>query len=156
MLYLCSSDIESGKYMNKEQIINEAVTKAYNNLVAITEVKATFTSTYIETIASFLPKESYEYLDEIIDKLFWKFCKDKKNFKNEPYIYNYRTFCLNEPNEEVLIECLALVRDCIQNKNNEKTLFSLLKPLREKYPSSMNTNVVDTIFDILLNYYLDD
>ena len=155
MLYLCSSDIESGKYMNKEKIINDAVMQAYNNLVAITEVRASFTSGYIETIAGFLPKESYEYLDEIINKLFWKFCQDKDNFKNEPNIFNYQTFCLNAPNEEVLIECLALVRNCIQNKNNEKTLFSLLEPLKEKYPPSMHTNVVDTVFDILLNYYLD-
>lgn len=139
--------------MNKEQIINNAVTKTFTNLVAITEVKASFTSGYIETIAGFLSKESYEYLDDIIDKLFWKFCQDKKNFKNEPYIFNYRTFCFNEPAQELLIDCLVLVRDCVKNKNNEKTLFSLLEPLREKYPSS---NVVDTVFDILLNYYLDD
>lgn len=136
--------------MNKQKIIDEAVLKAYDNLVTIANLKANLSAGYIESLASFLPKESYQYLDEIIDKLFWKFCLEINTSKKLD-ISNFHSLCFNIVENEVFNDCLKVIEDCLANKNNEKNLFSLLNPLKEKYPS---TNIMDTIFDILIDYYI--
>ena len=67
----------------------------------------------------------------------------------------YKSFCFNNPSNELIKDCFKIVNTKILNKksSNNTTLFESLKSLQDKYNEEENSKALNTIFDILLDYY---
>lgn len=92
-----------------------------------------------------------------IYNVFLKFCNEISNkvTKNDIEFIDYKTFISNDPSEELIKDCFDIVNSKITNKksSNETTLYSLLNSIREKHSKEEIGKSLDTIFDILLDYY---
>lgn len=144
--------------MDKNAIIDEAVQKAYNNLKDIIELKAMVVGNYLGIIIPMSKfDELIEYADDILNKLFSKFCDEiaDKVTDDDIEFINYKTFINNDPSEELINDCFKIVNNRITNKksSNETTLYSLLNSIKEKHSKEEIGKSLDTIFDILLDYY---
>lgn len=145
--------------MDKNAIINEAVQQAYNNLKSIVDLKILgVIGNYFSLI---IPESKFnslkDYVDEIIDKTFWKFCNELSNkvTKDDIEFIMYKSFVNNNPSGELIEDCFKIINDILINKksSNLTTLYSLLNPLKENYSKEEYEKSLDTIFDILLSYY---
>lgn len=143
----------------KEDKINQVIEQAYTTLKNIAELNIHIMGGYLEVI---IPKKEIEtlspYADEIINQLFWKFCKEisSKEEKEIPEQIIYHSFTFNTPSDSLLTDCNKIVREQITNKKSSSntTLYSLLSPLSLKYTKEEVEKTLDTIFDVLLSYYI--
>ena len=143
--------------MDNKAIIDEVVENAYKNITAIADYNLLVSGKYIDLILTGDIKTYANYLDEIVNKLFWKFCDVLSNKITDDDIefVMYKTFVNNKPSKELVEDCFKIVNDCIKKKNSSEntTIYSLLTPLKEKYSKEEIEKGIDTIFDIILSYY---
>lgn len=145
--------------MDKETIISQVVNKAYNNLISLVELRASIMGGYFGMI---IPENRLEelaiYGDEIINTLYSKFCDClSKKFKDDDIEFiMYKSFCSNNPSKDLIKDCFKIVNNDIKNKqsnNATATLLESLISLKDKYSEKDIEKSLDTIFDILLDYY---
>lgn len=144
--------------MDKNTIINQAVDKAYNNIIDVVKLKANIYGGYFGLI---IPKNDInvigDYADEIINLVYKKICDEiaTKITKDDIEFIMYKTFSMNNPSEELIDDCFKIVNGNISNKKSstETTLYTLLNSIKDKYSKEEIGKSLDTIFDILLDYY---
>lgn len=146
--------------MAKETIINQVVNKAYNNLTEFVDLKiSAIIGGYFEMIIpSSKLEELIPFVDEIINNLYDKFCFNlsKSITDDDIEFVIYKSFCCNEPNKDLIDDCFKIVNNDIKNKQSSKestTLFNSLSSLQTKYSEEDMEKSLNTIFDILLDYY---
>lgn len=144
--------------MDKNTIIDEAVEKAYKNLTGIVDLNILIVGKYFNLIITEnLFKEHPEYCDEIIDKLFWKFCSilSNKVTNDDIEFIMYKSFVNNDPSETMINDCFKIVNNILKSKksSNDTTLYNLLDQLKANHNKNEIEKSLDTIFDILLDYY---
>ena len=140
--------------MNSEMLINKTVNNAFCNLTSIAKNKANILGGYFNLI---IPEKEYKklskYNDEIINQLFWKLCDeiDLKSSKNS----NYKSFCFYKTDDNLLKDCSETITTNILNKksSNKPTFNFIFNKIKEKNNIEDN-QIFDTIFDVLLNYYV--
>ena len=136
-----------------EEKINELVNKAYYNLTGIAKTKSTFAGEYLLLI---IPNEYINNTDEILNKLFQKFCIEiNKNISLENLDIQYKSFCNNNPSKELINDCFKLIQNIIINEksSNEATLYRVLDSLKPIHSEQELKKSFNTVFDILLDYY---
>lgn len=140
--------------MEKNTIINEAVQKAYKNITSIVDLRAMIVGDYFSLMVS---QSNINYADDIINNVFWKLCDElsKKVTKDDMEFIMYKSFVNNDPSEKLIKDCFSIVNDTLSNKksSNDTTIFSLLDVLKDKYNKEEVSKSLNTIFDILLDYY---
>ena len=89
------------------------------------------------------------YLKKISNEVKTKVKKDDVDF------IEYKSFCFNNPSNELINDCFKIVNNFITNKksSNKTTLIDSLNSLKNKYSEEELAKSLDTIFDILLDYY---
>lgn len=145
--------------MEKKAIINQVVNEAYKNLTSIAELNANAIGGYFGLI---IPekktKELISYSDEIVNLLFKKFCDDIANkiSDDDMEFIIYKSFCFNNPSKKLMQDCFKIVNDNLQNKksSNNTTLLESLNSLKPNHSEQELEKSLNTIFDILLNYYV--
>lgn len=139
-----------------EEKTNQMVEEAYTTLKNIAELNIHITGSFFEIIFAKEKEIVQENADEVINQLFWKFCNEL--FFEEKFIpktITYHSFTFNNPSDSLLKDCHQIIRNIIDNKKkNGDTLYSLLNPLSNKYPKKEIEKALDTIFNILLSYYI--
>ncbi len=145
--------------MDKNTIVNEAVQEAYSNLKSIVDLRI---MSIVGDYFPFIIPESklndlQDYIDEIINGVFWKFCNELSNKVTQDDIefIMYKSFIRNNPSEKLIKDCFNIVNNNITNKksSNDTTLYSLLSPIESKYSKEEYKKTLTTIIDILLDYY---
>lgn len=144
--------------MDKETIINQVVNQAYNNLTSLVDLNVFAFGGYFGMI---IPKNEFknllQYSEEIMENLFQKFCDtlSSKVTTDDMEFVIHKSFCFNNPSNELIKDCFKIVNTKILNKksSNNTTLFEFLKSLQDKYNEEENSKALNTIFDILLDYY---
>ena len=144
--------------MDKNTIINQAVEKAYNNIIDVIKLKASIYGGYFGLI---IPEHDIDaigdYVDEIINLVYKKICDEiaTKITKDDVEFTMYKTFSMNNPSQKLIDDCFKLVNNCISNKksSSETTLYTLLNSIKDNHSKEEIGKSLDTIFDILLDYY---
>jgi hypothetical protein len=139
-----------------EEKRKQMVEEAYTTLKNIAELNIHITGGYFELIFA-NKKEGQEEADQIINELFWKFCNELffKKGKKVPKTIVYHSFTFINTSDSLLNDCHQIIRKQIdKKKRNTDTLYSLLNPLTNKYPKEEVEKALDTIFNILLSYYV--
>ncbi len=146
--------------MAKESIINQVVKQAYNDLTGVIDFRvAGIIGGYFEIIIHESKLEELTpYVDDIINTLYDKFCVNlSKNITNDDMEFIiYKSFCNNKPNKDLIDDCFNIVNNDIKNKQSDKvstTLLNSLSSLQAKYSEEDMEKSLNTIFDILLDYY---
>lgn len=146
--------------MDKETIINQVVNQAYNDLTGLVDFRvAGIIGGYFEMIIHESKlEELIPYADDIINTLYDKFCVNlSKSIKDDDVEFTmYKSFCYNKPNEDLIDDCFKIVNNDIKNKQSDKestTLLKSLSSLQVKYSEEDMEKSLNTIFDILLDYY---
>ena len=145
--------------MDKKAIINQVVNEAYKNLTSIAELNANAIGGYFGLI---IPekkiRELISYSDDIVNLLFKKFCNNIANkiTDNDMEFIIYKSFCFNDPSSELVQDCFKIVNDNLQNKksSNNTTLLESLNSLKLNHSEPELEKSLNTIFDILLDYYV--
>lgn len=145
--------------MDKDTIINQVVNEAYNNLTDLVNLRISAVGGFFGMI---IPenrlKELAIYADEIINKLYIKFCNNLRGKIDidSMNVEFYKSFCYNTPSKNLINDCLEIVNNDIKNKQSSPettTLLNSLNSLKPKYSEDDISKSLNTIFDILLNYY---
>lgn len=146
--------------MDKEAIISQVVKQAYNDLTGLVDFRvAGIIGGYFEMIIHESKlEELIPYADDIINTLYDKFCVNlSKSIKDDDVEFTmYKSFCYNKPNEDLIDDCFKIVNIDIKNKQSDKestTLLKSLSSLQTKYSEEDMEKSLNTIFDILLDYY---
>ncbi len=145
--------------MDKKAIINQVVNEAYKNLTSIAELNANAIGGYFGLI---IPekkiRELISYSDDIVNLLFKKFCNNIANkiTDDDMEFIIYKSFCFNDPSSELVQDCFKIVNDNLQNKksSNNTTLLESLNSLKLNHSEPELEKSLNTIFDILLDYYV--
>lgn len=145
--------------MDKKAIINQVVNEAYKNLTSIAELNANAIGGYFGLI---IPekkiRELISYSDDIVNLLFKKFCNNIANkiTDDDMEFIIYKSFCFNDPSSELVQDCFKIVNDNLQNKksSNNTTLLESLNSLKLNHSEQELEKSLNTIFDILLDYYV--
>ena len=149
--------IVEGGIMDNNSIVDKAVQEAYINLTSIVKLRITIIGDYFSLIIpESMLKEKENYVDEIVDKTFWKICDEisAKVTKDDMEFITYKSFVNNNPSEELIKDCFDIINNIINKKSSQNTpLFSLLDSLKPKYKKEELNKSLNTIFDILLDYY---
>lgn len=144
--------------MTKQKIINEAVQTAYTNITSIVDLDLIIVGNYVSyMIPQSILKNNPDYIDEIIDGVFWKLMNEIK-FKvtrDDIEFIEFKEFLSKNPSSKLIKDCFDIVNTNLKNKksSNEQSLFLLLKSIENNYPKEEIEKSLDTIFDILLDYY---
>lgn len=146
--------------MDKEAIINQVVNQAYNDLTGMVDLKiSAIIGGYFGMIIRKRKLEKLTpYVDDIINTLYDKFCVNlSKNITDDDMEFIiYKSFCSNKPNKDLIDDCFKIVNNDIKNKQSDKestTLLNSLSSLQTKYSEEDMEKSLNTIFDILLDYY---
>lgn len=146
--------------MDKKTIINQVVNQAYSDLTGLVDFRvAGIIGGYFEMIIHENKlEELIPYADDIINTLYDKFCVNlSKSIKDDDVEFTmYKSFCYNKPNEDLIDDCFKIVNIDIKNKQSDKESITLLKSLsslQTKYSEEDMEKSLNTIFDILLDYY---
>ena len=144
--------------MDKKTIINEAVQTAYKNVTSIIDLRLMIVGDYFSLIIpKSILKDNSECVDDIINEVFWKLCDEisPKVTKDDIEFVMYKSFVNNEPSEDLIKDCFSIVNNILTNKNssNGTTIYELLNSFKDKYDKGEFSKSIDTIFDILLDYY---
>ena len=140
--------------MSMNQIIQKSIDQAYYKLTNIAEIGAYISGNYFDLIIN---KDNFDFADEIINKLFEKIINVIKVSisKDDIEFVEYKSFCFNDPSNELINDCFKIVNNFITNKksSNKTTLIDSLDSLKNKYSKEELAKSLDTILDILLDYY---
>ena len=102
-------------------------------------------------------KNNPDYIDEIIDGVFWKLMNEIKSkvTRDDIEFIEFKEFLSKNPSSKLIKDCFDIVNTNLKNKksSNEQSLFLLLKSIENNYPKEEIEKSLDTIFDILLDYY---
>lgn len=146
--------------MDKKTIINQVVNQAYNDLTGMVDLKiSAIIGGYFGMIIRERKLEKLTpYVDDIINTLYDKFCVNlSKNITDDDMEFIiYKSFCSNKPNKDLIDDCFKIVNNDIKNKQSDKestTLLNSLSSLQTKYSEEDMEKSLNTIFDILLDYY---
>lgn len=146
--------------MAKETIINQVVEQAYKDLTGLVDFRvAGIVGGYFGIIIHDSKLEELTpYVNDIINTLYDKFCVNlSKNITNDDMEFIiYKSFCSNKPNKDLIDDCFKIVNNDIKNKQSDKdstTLLNSLSSLQAKYSEEDMEKSLNTIFDILLDYY---
>lgn len=144
--------------MEKEAIINEAVQTAYKNITSIVDLRLIIVGDYFSLmIPNSILENNIEFADEIINNVFWKLCNElsEKVTNDDMEFIIYKSFVNNNPSEKLIKDCFDIINNILSNKksSNNATIFSLLDVLKDKYNEEEVSKSLNTIFDILLDYY---
>lgn len=144
--------------MEQNTIINQVVTQAYNDLTGLVDLKITALGGYFGMIIHESKiEELAQYVDEIINSLYIKFCDvlSESITDDDMEFIIYKSFCYNKPNENLIEDCFKIVNNDIKKQSNKEklTLLESLNSLKAKYSEEDISKALDTIFDILLDYY---
>lgn len=146
--------------MDKKTIINQVVNQAYNDLTGLVDLKiSVIIGGYFGMIIHESKLEELTpYVDDIINTLYDKFCVSlSKNITDDDMEFIiYKSFCSNKPNKDLIDDCFKIVNNDIKNKQSDKdstTLLNSLSSLQTKYSEEDMEKSLNTIFDILLDYY---
>ena len=146
--------------MANETIINQVVKKAYKDLTGLVDFRvAGIIGGYFGIIIHDSKLEELTpYVDDIINTLYDKFCVNlSKNITDDDMEFIiYKSFCSNKPNKDLIDDCFKIVNNDIKNKQSDKdstTLLNSLSSLQAKYSEEDMEKSLNTIFDILLDYY---
>lgn len=146
--------------MAKETIINQVVEQAYKDLTGLVDFRvAEIVGGYFGIIIHDSKLEELTpYVNDIINTLYDKFCVNlSKNITNDDMEFIiYKSFCSNKPNKDLIDDCFKIVNNDIKNKQSDKdstTLLNSLSSLQAKYSEEDMEKSLNTIFDILLDYY---
>jgi uncharacterized protein YejL (UPF0352 family) len=147
-----------GEYMTKQKIINEAVQTAYTNITSIVDLDLIIVGNYVSyMIPQSILKNNPDYIDEIIDGVFWKLMNEIKSkvTRDDIEFIEFKEFLSKNPSSKLIKDCFDIVNTNLKNKksSNEQSLFLLLKSIENNYPKEEIEKSLDTIFDILLDYY---
>lgn len=144
--------------MTKQEIINEAVQTAYTNITSIVDLDLIIVGNYVSyMIPQSIFKNNPDYINEIINNVFWKLMNEIKSkvTKDDIEFIEFKKFLIKNPSDELIKDCFNIINTNLENKksSDEQSLFSLLKPIETNYPKEEIEKSLDTIFDILLDYY---
>lgn len=144
--------------MTKQKIINEAVQTAYTNITSIVDLDLIIVGNYVSyMIPQSILKSNPDYIDEIIDGVFWKLMNEIKSkvTRDDIEFIEFKEFLSKNPSSKLIKDCFDIVNTNLKNKksSNEQSLFLLLKSIETNYPKEEIEKSLDTIFDILLDYY---
>ena len=144
--------------MEQNTIINQVVNQAYNDLTGLVDLKITELGGYFGMIIHNNKfEELVQYAEEIINNLYTKFCNvlSESITDDDMEFIIYKSFCYNNPNETLVEDCFKIVNNDIKKQSSEKesTLLESLDSLKSKYSEEDISKSLDTIFDILLDYY---
>lgn len=144
--------------MTKQKIINEAVQTAYTNIISIVDLDLIIVGNYVSyMIPQSILKNNPDYIDEIIDGVFWKLMNEIKSkvTRDDIEFIEFKEFLSKNPSSKLIKDCFDIVNTNLKNKksSNEQSLFLLLKSIENNYPKEEIEKSLDTIFDILLDYY---
>ena len=144
--------------MTKQKIINEAVQTAYTNITSIVDLDLIIVGNYVSyMIPQSILKNNPDYIDEIIDGVFWKLMNEIKSkvTRDDIEFIEFKEFLSKNPSSKLIKDCFDIVNTNLKNKksSNEQSLFLLLKSIENNYPKEEIEKSLDTIFDILLDYY---
>lgn len=144
--------------MTKQKIINEAVQTAYTNITNIVDLDLIIVGNYVSyMIPQSILKNNPDYIDEIIDGVFWKLMNEIKSkvTRDDIEFIEFKEFLSKNPSSKLIKDCFDIVNTNLKNKksSNEQSLFLLLKSIENNYPKEEIEKSLDTIFDILLDYY---
>lgn len=144
--------------MEKNTIINQVVNQAYDDLTGLVDLKITVSGGYFGMIIHESKiEELAQYVDEIINNLYTKFCNVLSGSvtDDDMEFIIYKSFCYNKPNETLIEDCFKIVNNDIKKQSSEKetTLLESLNSLKSKYSEEDISKSLDTIFDIILDYY---
>lgn len=144
--------------MTKQKIINEAVQTAYTNITSIVDLDLIIVGNYVSyMIPQSILKNNPDYIDEIIDGVFWKLMNEIKSkvTRDDIEFIEFKEFLSKNPSSKLIKDCFDIVNTNLKNKKsiNEQSLFLLLKSIENNYPKEEIEKSLDTIFDILLDYY---
>lgn len=111
--------------MNKDLNIQKLIDQTYYKLINISEIEAYISGGYIDLIIN---KDNSIYADEIINKLFEKITNTIKVSisRNDIEFIKYKSFCFNNPSDEIIKDCFDIVNSFIENKksSNETNLLN--------------------------------
>ena len=141
--------------MTKQKIINEAVQTAYTNITSIVDLDLIIVGNYVSyMIPQSILKNNPDY---IIDGVFWKLMNKIKSkvTRDDIEFIEFKEFLSKNPSSKLIKDCFDIVNTNLKNKksSNEQSLFLLLKSIENNYPKEEIEKSLDTIFDILLDYY---
>lgn len=144
--------------MTKQKIINEAVQTAYTNITSIVDLDLIIVGNYVSyMIPQSILKNNPDYIDKIIDGVFWKLMNEIKSkvTRDDIEFIEFKEFLSKNPSSKLIKDCFDIVNTNLKNKksSNEQSLFLLLKSIENNYPKEEIEKSLDTIFDILLDYY---
>ena len=144
--------------MTKQKIINEAVQTACTNITSIVDLDLIIVGNYVYyMIPQSILKNNPDYIDEIIDGVFWKLMNEIKSkvTRDDIEFIEFKEFLSKNPSSKLIKDCFDIVNTNLKNKksSNEQSLFLLLKSIENNYPKEEIEKSLDTIFDILLDYY---
>lgn len=145
--------------MDKNTIINQVVENAYENLTSLVKYNINANGGYFGMIIN---KQNFDsiidYINDITNSLYIKFCDNIYNNISDDDIefIMYKSFCFNNPSEQLINDCFDIVNNDIKAKKSRKQTTPLtesLESLRGNYNEDEIHKTFDTIFDILLDYY---
>lgn len=144
--------------MNDKLNIKTQVNDVYEYLVNIANLDIILAGNYVSAIISFNSvKNDIENIETIIDRVFWKMILELSKYitEDDMSFIIYKSYCLNDPSEDLIKDCFKIVNNELINKksSNETTIYDLLEKLKNKYDSTEIAKSLDTVFDILLDYY---
>lgn len=144
--------------MTKQEIINEAVQTAYTNITSIVDLDLIIVGNCVSyIIPQSILKNNSDYIDEIINNVFWKLINEIKSnvTKDDMEFIEFKEFFSKNPSNNLIKDCFNIVNTNLENKksSDEQSLFSLLKSIETNHPKEEIEKSLDTIFDILLDYY---
>ena len=147
-----------GEFMTKQEIINEAVQTAYTNITSIVDLDLIIVGNCVSyIIPQSILKNNSDYIDEIINNVFWKLMNEIKSnvTKDDMEFIEFKEFFSKNPSNNLIKDCFNIVNTNLENKksSDEQSLFSLLKSIETNHPKEEIEKSLDTIFDILLDYY---
>lgn len=120
--------------MNKDLLIQNSVDNAYYKLTSITEIGTYISGGYYNLIIN---KENLNFYDKIINQLFEKITNVIKFSisRDDVDSIEYKSFCFNNPSNELINDCFKIVNNFITNKksSNKTTLIDSLNSLKNKY-----------------------
>lgn len=112
--------------MNKDLIIQKSVDEAYYKITSIATIKAYISGGYSDLIIN---KDNINYVDKIISELLKEISNEVKTKvkKDDVDFIEYKSFCFNNPSNELINDCFKIVNNFITNKksSNKTTLIGL-------------------------------
>ena len=105
--------------MTKQKIINEAVQTAYTNITSIVDLDLIIVGNYVSyMIPQSILKNNPDYIDEIIDGVFWKLMNEIKSkvTRDDIEFIEFKEFLSKNPSSKLIKDCFDIVNTNLKNK----------------------------------------